>query len=139
MEYEYGSTFDLKKLRQSHKIHGIEYINDLEQAIINLNVTVQQLKTVIRVDRSEYSELYDRYRKVKEENEFISDDLHREEEYNKAISETIFINGNLVAKYEEKLREIDTHIRATSDPIPYIIQTLKETLPEYEQIIMDET
>jgi vacuolar-type H+-ATPase subunit D/Vma8 len=34
--------------------------------------------------------------------------------------------------YENALREIDTHIRSTSEPIPYIIQTLKETLPEYK-------
>lgn len=32
----------------------------------------------------------------------------------------------------EALREIDTHIRATSDPVPYIIETLKRTLPEYQ-------
>jgi hypothetical protein len=34
--------------------------------------------------------------------------------------------------YEEALREIDSHIRSTSDPIPHIIETLKNTLPEYE-------
>jgi predicted nucleic acid-binding Zn-ribbon protein len=34
-------------------------------------------------------------------------------------------------KYENALREIDTHIRSTSEPVSYIIQTLKETLPEY--------
>lgn len=33
----------------------------------------------------------------------------------------------------DALREIDTHIRATSDPLPYIIKTLKETLPEYRE------
>lgn len=31
----------------------------------------------------------------------------------------------------EALREIDTHIRATSDPIPHIVATLKRVLPEY--------
>lgn len=29
------------------------------------------------------------------------------------------------------LREIDGHIRATDDPIPYIVATLKRALPEY--------
>jgi hypothetical protein len=36
------------------------------------------------------------------------------------------------SRYENALREIDTHIRSTSEPISYIIQTLKETLPEYK-------
>jgi conjugal transfer/entry exclusion protein len=36
-------------------------------------------------------------------------------------------------KYENALREIDTHIRSTSEPVSYIIQTLKETLPEYTE------
>jgi chromosome segregation ATPase len=34
-------------------------------------------------------------------------------------------------KYESALREIDTHIRSTPEPVPYIIETLKRTLPEY--------
>jgi vacuolar-type H+-ATPase subunit I/STV1 len=43
-------------------------------------------------------------------------------------------------KYENALREIDTHIRSTSEPVSYIIQTLKETLPEYtEQVLGDES
>lgn len=29
------------------------------------------------------------------------------------------------------LRKIDTHIRATKDSIPYIVETLKNILPEY--------
>jgi hypothetical protein len=35
--------------------------------------------------------------------------------------------------YRKALQEIDIHIRSTNDPIPYIIQTLKETLPEYKE------
>lgn len=35
--------------------------------------------------------------------------------------------------YLESLREIDTHIRSTKEPIPYIIETLKNTLPEYQE------
>lgn len=31
------------------------------------------------------------------------------------------------------LREIDTHICATSDPIPHIVATLKRVLPEYSE------
>lgn len=34
--------------------------------------------------------------------------------------------------YLKVLREIDTHIRSTSEPIPHIIETLKVTLPEYQ-------
>ena len=33
--------------------------------------------------------------------------------------------------YEDALREIDMHIRSTPEPVPYIIETLKRTLPEY--------
>jgi DNA repair exonuclease SbcCD ATPase subunit len=33
---------------------------------------------------------------------------------------------------QSALREIDTHIRSTPDPIPYIIETLKRSLPEYK-------
>ncbi|RXI65326.1 hypothetical protein DQN76_14660 [Clostridium tetani] len=32
----------------------------------------------------------------------------------------------------EALREIDTHIRSTQNPIPYIIETLQNALPEYQ-------
>lgn len=42
--------------------------------------------------------------------------------------------SDLVQKYENSLREIDNHIRATSEPIPHIIKTLKDTLPEYEEL-----
>ncbi|WP_165571670.1 hypothetical protein [Cytobacillus praedii] len=35
-------------------------------------------------------------------------------------------------KYLNALREIDTHIRSTPEPLEYIIKTLLETLPEYE-------
>ena len=30
------------------------------------------------------------------------------------------------------LQDIDTHIQSTSDPVPYIIETLKRVLPEYK-------
>jgi hypothetical protein len=33
----------------------------------------------------------------------------------------------------DALREIDTHIRSDKEPIPYIIETLKKTLPEYKE------
>ncbi|MDZ5711635.1 hypothetical protein [Jeotgalibacillus haloalkalitolerans] len=36
-------------------------------------------------------------------------------------------------KYEEALRDIDTHIRSTPYPVPYIIGSLKEVLPEYKE------
>lgn len=34
--------------------------------------------------------------------------------------------------YVNSLREIDTHIRSTNDPIENVINTLKGTLPEYQ-------
>jgi hypothetical protein len=37
--------------------------------------------------------------------------------------------------YENALREIDTHIRSTPEPVNYIINTLKRTLPEYNEYI----
>ena len=35
--------------------------------------------------------------------------------------------------YLNALREIDTHIRSTSEPVKYIIETLLKTLPEYQK------
>lgn len=35
--------------------------------------------------------------------------------------------------YLNALREIDTHIRSTSEPVKYIIETLLKTLPEYQE------
>ncbi len=36
-----------------------------------------------------------------------------------------------ITRLESVLLEIDTHIRSTEDPIPYIIDTLKRSMPEY--------
>lgn len=35
-------------------------------------------------------------------------------------------------RFREALEKVDIHIRSTSDPVPYIIETLKSTLPEYK-------
>jgi len=35
-------------------------------------------------------------------------------------------------KSEDALREIDTHVRSTPEPIPYITQTLRRVFPGYE-------
>ncbi|MDC0763434.1 hypothetical protein POF51_22170 [Brevibacillus sp. AG] len=35
-------------------------------------------------------------------------------------------------RLREALEKVDVHIRSTSDPVPHIIQTLKNTLPEYK-------
>lgn len=40
-------------------------------------------------------------------------------------------NGGEAEQYVEALRDIDTHIRSTPEPVPHIINTLKETLPEF--------
>jgi hypothetical protein len=36
-----------------------------------------------------------------------------------------------VQRLRRALEDIDIHIRSTGDPVPYIIETLKNTLPEY--------
>jgi hypothetical protein len=48
------------------------------------------------------------------------------------LQDTIIRYDVLSESYLKALREIDTHIRSTSDPVPYIIETLKNTLPEYK-------
>lgn len=63
--------------------------------------------------------------------------LEKEREYwrSEAKSANLFaaeVNGECVGLYDI-LREIDTHIRATSDPIPHIVATLKRVLPEYAE------
>lgn len=35
-------------------------------------------------------------------------------------------------RYRKALEKIDNHIRSFSEPTPHIIQTLKDTLPEYK-------
>lgn len=40
-------------------------------------------------------------------------------------------NGGEAERYLESLRDIETHIRSTPEPVPHIINTLKETLPEF--------
>lgn len=40
---------------------------------------------------------------------------------------------NQVEKYENALMEIDTHIRSDAYPEKYIVDTLKNTLPEYRE------
>lgn len=58
----------------------------------------------------------------------------------KALTLTADAAGWEIVGYEEEnegltaaLHEIDTHIRATSDPIPHIVATLKRVLPEYAE------
>jgi predicted RNase H-like nuclease (RuvC/YqgF family) len=78
--------------------------------------------------------------------EFISEQLQQAQEKINRLEEWDAIRRDKIVQledgleetkfkaelYENALREIDTHIRSTSEPIPYIIQTLKETLPEYK-------
>lgn len=49
---------------------------------------------------------------------------------NSMIRESILIEEN--ERLLTALRDIDNHIRATGEPVPHIIETLKETLPEYQ-------
>lgn len=57
------------------------------------------------------------------------------------LSMGVYENGDVVIHLDQDeedntfinaLREIDTHLRSTKDPLPYIIETLKKTLPEYK-------
>jgi len=62
-------------------------------------------------------------------------------EMNQRIVNLLRQTGNPVKLYaaqrieelEEALRYIDTHIRSTHEPIPYIVETLKRVLPEYQE------
>lgn len=58
-----------------------------------------------------------------------------EAEIERLKAENVRVVAASGAGYEkllEALREIDTHIRATADPVPYIVATLKQALPEYK-------
>lgn len=69
--------------------------------------------------------LLDQVEKMKEEIEILNGALDlKAQEFNIKLKKTV--------QYEKALREIDTHIRSTTDPVPYIIETLKRVLPEYE-------
>lgn len=41
--------------------------------------------------------------------------------------------AKLAESYKDSLREIDNHIRLTKTPIGYIVDTLKSSLPEYNE------
>lgn len=58
--------------------------------------------------------------------EFVAELIENQSEFKRTMEER--------EKLIEGLREIDTHIKATSDPIPHIVQTLKELLPEYSDV-----
>ncbi|GED55868.1 hypothetical protein EDM54_23790 [Brevibacillus borstelensis] len=49
------------------------------------------------------------------------------------ITNTIFDTLDTIDEYHEALLEIDTHVRSTPEPIPYIVDTLKRALPEYRE------
>ncbi|MGD6876834.1 hypothetical protein [Bacillus infantis] len=51
-----------------------------------------------------------------------------EKEEHRELTELRVTNRKLI----DSLQEIDTHIRSTREPLPYIIETLKQTLPEYQ-------
>lgn len=57
------------------------------------------------------------------------DELEKALELKSATYDAMKIEKN---RYLNALREIDCHIKATSEPINYIVKTLKENLPEYE-------
>lgn len=52
---------------------------------------------------------------------------------NKMVKEAYKDREDDIAALLDVLREIDTHIRCTSDPVPYIINVLKSNLPEYAE------
>lgn len=57
----------------------------------------------------------------------------RDLECNHNLANEIHKRDEEIIKYIIALREIDTHIRDTPEPVPYIIETLKKIFPEYEE------
>lgn len=77
--------------------------------------------------------LYDIVRAIEEAKQVLG------EEHNAAMDDMLWLiekwkeSRELASRYQYTLREIDTHIRSTPEPVPYIIETLKRTLPEYKE------
>ncbi|NMA58233.1 hypothetical protein [Clostridium cochlearium] len=65
----------------------------------------------------------------------IQDRIYRICSLSKELEESGFIENqdNAEEKYLKALIQIDTHIRSSKKPIPYIIETLKSILPEYQK------
>jgi peptidoglycan hydrolase CwlO-like protein len=68
------------------------------------------------------------YRKMIEQLRAENEVLKKYKESLMKASET---RSKLINEYEDTLREIDTHLRSTRNPIPYIVEALKKSLPEY--------
>jgi len=107
IKYYYDSLSDdeiLKRLESNGEIEFIE--DDFYFNHYNLN----------RVKHSNFdlTEVDDTSIKCKPKNTFDLPDEKRE-------------------RYLGALREIDNHTRSTDNPFPYIIKTLKDTLPEWEE------
>lgn len=73
----------------------------------------------------------------------VEDGLDSFMETNKAVKHQVKIRESVVAdlrkvekekrQFEHALRDIDTHVRSDKHPILHIINTLKNTLPEYQE------
>lgn len=64
--------------------------------------------------------------------ERMTDELRNAKETSKMWQAEAVVQKRSADKLIEALREIDTHVRSTSDPVPHIIETLKSVLPEYK-------
>jgi hypothetical protein len=80
-------------------------------------------KGVREMNEKEIQEIWDRLRNTKSLSNGIDQML--------AIDMVQLLKEN--ERFRDALREIDTHIRATPEPVSYIIETLKKTLPEYQE------
>ncbi|MEC1714732.1 hypothetical protein [Schinkia azotoformans] len=82
-----GNKFALISLTGTGVANGYhDSLEELEKAAFSGSMVVvknyeeqleenNQLKSTINVDRYEYGQLHERYKKIKEENEFLRDDL----------------------------------------------------------------
>lgn len=92
---------------------------------------LEEIKRKWRVDfpKTFYSEDIDWLIK---EIEGLREDLEMYQEHLDREKNLYYFASEKRKDYETALREIDTHIQSTPEPLPYIIETIKNKLPEYK-------
>jgi predicted nucleic acid-binding Zn-ribbon protein len=117
------------------------YLYHLTRSKEAFNYGTMTLDDFVEVDEEFLNEVFESIKPIIEELQQENEKLRKQLSMLCPIADLPVIESLLAEKqmymeqikeYEDALREIDVHIRATPEPVPYIIDTLKKVLPEYE-------
>jgi hypothetical protein len=117
------------------------YLYHLTRVKEAFHVGTMTLDDFVEVDEEFLNEVFESIKPVIEELQQENEKLRKQLSMLCPIGDLPVIESLLAEKqmymkqikeYEDALREIDIHIRATPELVSYIIDTLKKVLPEYE-------